>query len=86
MIFTKLECKRTKQTIKDAAHLVEYGAKQKDADNLVQYGSGNSKEHAKASEGHSFYIYSNEIDSIPVKRVHISEHSDQSFRDYPITY
>ncbi|MEZ8733480.1 relaxase/mobilization nuclease domain-containing protein [Vibrio splendidus] len=67
MIFTKLECKKTKQTIRDAAHLVEYGAKQKDADNLVQYGSGNSKDHAKANEGHSFFICANEIDSVPVR-------------------
>lgn len=78
MIFTKLECKRTKQTIKDAAHLVEYGAKQKDADNLVQYGSGNSKEHAKASEGHSFFICSNEIDSIPVRRGELVTGADWS--------
>ncbi|MEZ9426524.1 relaxase/mobilization nuclease domain-containing protein [Vibrio lentus] len=78
MIFTKLECKRTKQTIKDALHLVEYGAKQKDADNLVQYGSGNSKDHASANEGHSFFIYANEIDSIPVRRGELATGADWS--------
>lgn len=78
MIFTKLECKRTKQTIKDALHLVEYGAKQKDADDLVQYGSGNSKEHAKANEGHSFFIHANEIESIPVKRGELATSADWS--------
>ncbi|MEZ9763581.1 relaxase/mobilization nuclease domain-containing protein [Vibrio splendidus] len=76
MIFTKLEFKRTKQTIKDAAHLVEYGAKQKDADNLVQYGSGNSKDHASANEGHSFFICANEIDSIPVRMGELATGAD----------
>ncbi|PTP16407.1 type IV secretion system protein VirD2 [Vibrio splendidus] len=78
MIFTKLEFKRTKQTIKDAAHLVEYGAKQKDADNLVQYGSGNSKDHASANEGHSFFICANEIDSIPVRIGELATGADWS--------
>ncbi|WP_299142387.1 relaxase/mobilization nuclease domain-containing protein [uncultured Vibrio sp.] len=78
MIFTKLECKKTKQTIRDAAHLVEYGAKQKDADNLVQYGSGNSKDHAKANEGHSFFICANEIDSVPVRMGELATGADWS--------
>lgn len=78
MIFTKLECKRTKQTIRDAAHLVEYGAKQKDADNLVKYGSGNSKDHAQANEGHSFFICANEIDSVPVGMGELATGADWS--------
>ncbi|HCG7189096.1 TPA: relaxase/mobilization nuclease domain-containing protein [Vibrio parahaemolyticus] len=65
MIFTELECTRSQQTAKDAQNLVEYGAKQKDADNLVKYGAGKTK-HAPASEGHSFFICANEIESIPV--------------------
>ncbi|MCA0935794.1 relaxase/mobilization nuclease domain-containing protein [Vibrio alginolyticus] len=66
MIFTELECTRSQQTAKDAQNLVEYGAKQKDADNLVKYGAGKTK-HAPASEGHSFFICANEIESIPVE-------------------
>ncbi|MCR9702802.1 relaxase/mobilization nuclease domain-containing protein [Vibrio vulnificus] len=66
MIFTELECTRSQQTARDAQNLVEYGAKQKDADNLVKYGAGKTK-HAQASEGHSFFICANEIDSIPVE-------------------
>ncbi|MFB1093969.1 relaxase/mobilization nuclease domain-containing protein [Vibrio diabolicus] len=66
MIFTELECTRSQQTDKDAQNLVEYGAKQKDADNLVKYGAGKTK-HAPASEGHSFFICANEIESIPVE-------------------
>ena len=65
MIFTELECTRSQQTARDAQNLVEYGAKQKDADNLVKYGAGKTK-HAPASEGHSFFICANEIESIPV--------------------
>ncbi|HHB1580085.1 TPA: relaxase/mobilization nuclease domain-containing protein [Vibrio parahaemolyticus] len=66
MIFTELECTRSQQTAEDAQNLVEYGAKQKDADNLVKYGAGKTK-HAPASEGHSFFICANEIESIPVE-------------------
>ncbi|WP_050920305.1 relaxase/mobilization nuclease domain-containing protein, partial [Vibrio campbellii] len=65
MVFIELECTRSQQTAKDAQNLVEYGAKQKDADNLVKYGAGKTK-HAPASEGYSFFICANEIDSIPV--------------------
>ncbi|MCV5262795.1 hypothetical protein OFC55_34575, partial [Escherichia coli] len=36
------------------------------ADNLVKYGAGKTK-HAPASEGHSFFICANEIESIPVE-------------------
>ncbi|MDW1744113.1 relaxase/mobilization nuclease domain-containing protein [Vibrio sp. Vb2531] len=66
MIFTELECTRSQQTARDAQNLVEYSAKQKDADNLVKYGAGKTK-HAPASEGHSFFICANEIESIPVE-------------------
>ncbi|EGQ9819234.1 relaxase/mobilization nuclease domain-containing protein [Vibrio parahaemolyticus] len=76
MIFTELECTRSQQTAKDAQNLIEYGAKQKDADNLVQYGSGNSKQHAPASEGHSFFIYANEIESIPVSTGELATGAD----------
>lgn len=63
MIITELECTRSKQTAKDAEHLVEYGAKQNDAKNLTNYGAGKTKD-TPASEGHSFFICANEIDSI----------------------
>ncbi|HFQ5298481.1 TPA: relaxase/mobilization nuclease domain-containing protein [Vibrio vulnificus] len=76
MIFTELECTRNQQTAKDAQNLVEYSAKQKDADNLVQYGSGNSKQHAPASEGHSFFICANEIESIPVETGELATGAD----------
>lgn len=63
MIITELECTRSKQTERDAEHLVEYGAKQNDAKNLTNYGAGKTKD-ASASEGHSFFICANEIDCI----------------------
>lgn len=63
MIITELECTRSKQTAKDAVNLVEYGAKQNDAKNLTNYGAGKTKD-TPASEGHSFFICANEIDSI----------------------
>ena len=75
MIFTELECTRSQQTVKDAQNLVEYGAKQKDADNLVKYGAGKTK-HAPASEGHSFFICANEIDSIPVSMGELATGAD----------
>lgn len=75
MIFTELECTRSQQTAKDAQNLVEYGAKQKDADNLVKYGAGKTK-HAPASEGHSFFICANEIDSIPVEMGELATGAD----------
>ncbi|TOE39251.1 type IV secretion system protein VirD2, partial [Vibrio parahaemolyticus] len=75
MIFTELECTRSQQTAKDAQNLVEYGAKQKDADNLVKYGAGKTK-HAPASEGHSFFICANEIDSIPVSMGELATGAD----------
>ncbi|EJG0697560.1 relaxase/mobilization nuclease domain-containing protein [Vibrio parahaemolyticus] len=75
MIFTELECTRSQQTARDAQNLVEYGAKQKDADNLVKYGAGKTK-HAPASEGHSFFICANEIDSIPVEMGELATGAD----------
>ncbi|EII5814297.1 relaxase/mobilization nuclease domain-containing protein, partial [Vibrio parahaemolyticus] len=75
MIFTELECTRSQQTAKDAQNLVEYGAKQKDADNLVKYGAGKTK-HAPASEGHSFFICANEIESIPVSMGELATGAD----------
>ncbi|ELA9201520.1 MULTISPECIES: relaxase/mobilization nuclease domain-containing protein [unclassified Vibrio] len=75
MIFTELECTRSQQTARDAQNLVEYGAKQKDADNLVKYGAGKTK-HAQASEGHSFFICANEIDSIPVEMGELATGAD----------
>ncbi|HCG7986951.1 TPA: relaxase/mobilization nuclease domain-containing protein [Vibrio parahaemolyticus] len=75
MIFTELECTRNQQTAKDAQNLVEYGAKQKDADNLVKYGAGKTK-HAPASEGHSFFICANEIESIPVEMGELATGAD----------
>ncbi|HBK3331657.1 TPA: relaxase/mobilization nuclease domain-containing protein [Vibrio parahaemolyticus] len=75
MIFTELECTRSQQTAKDAQNLVEYGAKQKDADNLVKYGAGKTK-HAPASEGHSFFICANEIESIPVEMGELATGAD----------
>ncbi|EHH2487248.1 relaxase/mobilization nuclease domain-containing protein [Vibrio vulnificus] len=75
MIFTELECTRSQQTAKDAQNLIEYGAKQKDADNLVKYGAGKTK-HAPASEGHSFFICANEIDSIPVEMGELATGAD----------
>ncbi len=75
MIFTELECTRSQQTAKDAQNLVEYGAKQKDADNLVKYGAGKTK-HAPASEGHSFFICANEIESIPVETGELATGAD----------
>ncbi|EOW3941094.1 TPA: relaxase/mobilization nuclease domain-containing protein [Vibrio parahaemolyticus] len=75
MVFTELECTRSQQTAKDAQNLVEYGAKQKDADNLVKYGAGKTK-HAPASEGHSFFICANEIDSIPVSMGELATGAD----------
>ncbi|EHR5319637.1 relaxase/mobilization nuclease domain-containing protein [Vibrio parahaemolyticus] len=75
MIFTELECTRSQQTAKDAQNLVEYGAKQKDADNLVKYGAGKTK-HAPASEGHSFFICANEIDSVPVEMGELATGAD----------
>lgn len=75
MIFTELECTRSQQTARDAQNLVEYGAKQKDADNLVKYGAGKTK-HAPASEGHSFFICANEIESIPVEMGELATGAD----------
>ncbi|HBC3931289.1 TPA: relaxase/mobilization nuclease domain-containing protein [Vibrio parahaemolyticus] len=75
MIFTELECTRSQQTARDAQNLIEYGAKQKDADNLVKYGAGKTK-HAPASEGHSFFICANEIDSIPVEMGELATGAD----------
>ncbi|BDP34967.1 relaxase/mobilization nuclease domain-containing protein [Vibrio parahaemolyticus] len=75
MIFTELECTRSQQTAKDAQNLIEYGAKQKDADNLVKYGAGKTK-HAPASEGHSFFICANEIESIPVSMGELATGAD----------
>ncbi|TOL29615.1 relaxase/mobilization nuclease domain-containing protein [Vibrio parahaemolyticus] len=75
MIFTELECTRSQQTAKDAQNLVEYGAKQKDADNLVKYGAGKTK-HAPVSQGHSFFICANEIESIPVEMSELATGAD----------
>lgn len=75
MIFTELECTRSQQTAKDAQNLIEYGAKQKNADNLVKYGAGKTK-HAPASEGHSFFICANEIESIPVSMGELATGAD----------
>ncbi|ELA8111834.1 relaxase/mobilization nuclease domain-containing protein [Vibrio parahaemolyticus] len=75
MVFTELECTRSQQTARDAQNLVEYGAKQKDADNLVKYGAGKTK-HAPASEGHSFFICANEIESIPVEMGELATGAD----------
>ncbi|MEF2523643.1 relaxase/mobilization nuclease domain-containing protein [Vibrio mimicus] len=75
MVFIELECTRSQQTAKDAQNLVEYGAKQKDADNLVKYGAGKTK-HAPASEGHSFFICANEIESIPVEMGELATGAD----------
>lgn len=75
MVFTELECTRSQQTARDAQNLIEYGAKQKDADNLVKYGAGKTK-HAPASEGHSFFICANEIESIPVSMGELATGAD----------
>ncbi|MEF1174324.1 relaxase/mobilization nuclease domain-containing protein, partial [Vibrio sinaloensis] len=44
-------------------------------DNLVKYGAGKTK-HAPASEGHSFFICANEIESIPVSMGELATGAD----------
>ncbi|WP_411063782.1 relaxase/mobilization nuclease domain-containing protein [Vibrio rotiferianus] len=65
MIFEELKCKNDKQTIHDAAQLVQYGAKQSDdLTQLVEYSSSHSK--SDNSRGTSQFICANEIASVPL--------------------